>query len=121
MSKTLTAPQCAALPKLAVALLNLVDHIFSHKNVLIPRTTDLKTAVLLCYCRCLGREHPQWRRRGASGTSCAQHLVHGAGEPTDVSEFLKAIGAFGLLCHLLVLFSYSALLGLPFRSESLMC
>lgn len=42
------------------------------------------------------------RRRGASGASCAHHPVHGAGEPDDVTEFLKTAGAFhlGLLWHL---------------------
>lgn len=44
MWKVLTAPQCGALPKLVVALTNLVDHMFSHKNVLIPWTTDLKNS-----------------------------------------------------------------------------
>lgn len=83
-----------------------------------------KTEALLCYCRCLGKEHPHWRRRGASGTSYNQQLVHGAGGPVDVSEFLKIAGAFcvGLLWHLLVLFGYySSILELFFRSESLMC
>lgn len=56
------------------------------------------------------------RRRGSSGASSAHYLIHGAGEPVDVTEFLKTAGAFhtGLLWHLfylVILLFWSYLLG----------
>lgn len=76
MSKTLTAPQCGPLPKLVVALLNLVDHIFSCKNVLIPWTTDLKNSSFALLLQVSGKRASSVEEEGSiryflCSTSCS--------------------------------------------------
>lgn len=65
VSKTRTAPQCGALPKLVVALINLVDYIFSHKNVLIPWTTDLKNSSFALLLQMSGKGASSLEKEGS--------------------------------------------------------